>query len=51
MKIKEKLKKYEITLNEFSEVLDLSRPTLNTYINQFEARDQIGNKNYQNIFI
>ncbi|MGL5903798.1 MAG: hypothetical protein ACRCZO_14050 [Cetobacterium sp.] len=51
MKIKEKLKKYEITLNEFAEVLNLSRPTLNTYINQFEAGDQIGNKNYQEIFV
>lgn len=51
MKIKEKLKKYEITLNEFAESLNLSRPTLNSYINQFEAGDQIGNKNYQEIFM
>lgn len=50
MKIKEILKKYKITLNELALYLELSRPTLNNYIKQFEERGKIVNEKYQNFF-
>lgn len=50
MKIKDFLKEYKITLKELSEILGLSRPTLNTYIEQFEKGDKISNPLYQSIF-
>lgn len=50
MKIKEFLKKYKITLKELAETLSLSRPTLNSYIEQFEKEEKISNPIYQNIF-
>lgn len=50
MKIKETLKMYNMTLNELSLKLFLSRPTLNNYIKQFEEGGLISNENYQVIF-
>ena len=43
MKIKDFLKKYKITLKELSEILNLSRPTLNSYIEQYELNGKISN--------
>ena len=50
MKIREFLKRYKLTLKELAEILELSRPTLNTYIEQFEKREKISNNLYQHIF-
>lgn len=50
MKIKEFLKKYKLTLKELAETLELSRPTLNSYIEQFEKNEKISNNLYQFIF-
>lgn len=50
MKIREFLKRYKLTLKELAEILELSRPTLNTYIEQFEKGEKISNNLYQHIF-
>ena len=50
MKIKDFLKKYKITLKELSEILNLSRPTLNSYIEQYELDGKISNNYYNTIF-
>lgn len=50
MKIKDFLKKYKFTLKELAELLELSRPTLNTYINLYENGEEIPNPRYQHIF-
>lgn len=50
MKIKEFLKKYKITLKELADILEISRPTLNSYISQYEVDNKISNEYYQNIF-
>lgn len=50
MEIKTFLKKYKLTLKELAELLELSRPTLNNYINQFEKGEEISNPHYQFIF-
>lgn len=50
MKIKEFLKKYKLTLKELAELLELSRPTLNSYINLYERGEEISNPHYQKIF-
>ena len=50
MKIKDFLKKYKITLKELSEILNLSRPTLNSYIEQYELNGKISNNYYNTIF-
>ncbi|WP_291256872.1 hypothetical protein [Fusobacterium sp.] len=50
MEIKNFLKKYKITLKELADILEISRPTLNTYIYQYEQEEEIQNKLYQNIF-
>lgn len=50
MKIREFLKRYRLTLKELAEILELSRPTLNTYIEQFEKGEKISNNLYQHIF-
>lgn len=50
MKIKEVLKRYKLTLKELADALGLSRPTLNSYIDQFEKDEKISNNLYQYIF-
>lgn len=50
MKIKDFLKRYKLTLKELAELLELSRPTLNSYINQYENGEEITNPQYQQIF-
>ena len=50
MKIKEVLKRYKLTLKELADILGLSRPTLNRYIDQFEKDEKISNNLYQYIF-
>lgn len=50
MKIKDFLKRYRLTLKEFAELLELSRPTLNSYIEQYEMDGKIQNNYYNNIF-
>ena len=50
MKIKDFLKRYKLTLKEFAELLELSRPTLNSYIEQYEMDGKIQNNYYNNIF-
>lgn len=50
MKIKDFLKRYKLTLKEFAELLELSRPTLNSYIEQYEIDGKIQNNYYNNIF-
>lgn len=50
MKIREFLKRYKLTLKELAEILELSRPTLNTYIEQFEKGEKVSNNLYQHIF-
>ncbi len=50
MDIKETLKRANIPLTLFSEKLDLSRPTLYEYINQFEETGYIKNEKYNIIF-
>lgn len=50
MKIREFLKRYKLTLKELAKILELSRPTLNTYIEQFEKGEKISNNLYQHIF-
>lgn len=50
MKIKEKIKKYDLTLTELSKLLSLSRPTLNNYIRLYEENQKIQNEIYDQLF-
>lgn len=50
MKIKNILKENNIKLTELSNILDISRPTLNSYINEFEREGKISNKEYDAFF-
>lgn len=50
MKIKEKLKKMDVRLIEFAKELEISRPTLDSYINIFEAGEKINSEKHQLIF-
>ncbi len=46
MKIKDILKENNVKLIELSNILDISRPTLNSYIDEFEREGKISNKEY-----
>lgn len=48
--IKEKLKKYNITLTQFSNILNISRPTLDTYIRLYESGQDLPNDKYKFLF-
>ncbi len=50
MDIKQMLRRFNIKLVDFADVLMVSRPTLNTYIRLFENGDLIPNDKYQRIF-
>ena len=50
MKIKDILKENNIKLIELSNILDISRPTLNSYIDEFEKEGKISNKEYDSFF-
>lgn len=48
--VKETLKKYGITLIEFAANLNISRPTLDTYIKLYEANQSLPNEKYVVLF-
>jgi hypothetical protein len=48
--VKEKLKHYGLTLSAFSERLNISRPTLDSYIRLYEAGQELPNKKYSSLF-
>lgn len=50
MDVKKTLQKNGLTLFSFAEMLNISRPTLNSYIRIFEAGSNIPNEKYQIIF-
>ena len=50
MKIKDILKENNVKLIELSNILDISRPTLNSYIDEFERDGKISNKEYNAFF-
>ena len=50
MKIKDILKENSVKLTELSNILDISRPTLNSYIDEFEREGKISNKEYDSFF-
>lgn len=50
MKIKDILKKNNVKLMELSNILTISRPTLNSYIEEFEKEGKIPNKDYDSFF-
>lgn len=50
MKIKDILKENNVKLIELSNILDISRPTLNSYIDEFEKEGKISNKEYDSFF-
>ncbi|VTX62540.1 Uncharacterised protein [Fusobacterium periodonticum] len=50
MKIKDILKEYNVKLMELSKALSISRPTLNSYIDEFEKEGKISNKEYYSFF-
>lgn len=50
MKIKGILKENNVKLIELSNILDISRPTLNSYIDEFEREGKISNKEYDSFF-
>ena len=50
MKIKDILKENNVKLIELSNILDISRPTLNSYIDEFEREGEISNKEYDSFF-
>ena len=50
MKIKNILKENNVKIIELSNILDISRPTLNSYIDEFEKEGKISNKEYDSFF-
>ena len=50
MKIKDILKENSVKLIELSNILDISRPTLNSYIDEFQRNGKISNKEYNSFF-
>lgn len=50
MRIKNILKENNVKLIELSNILDISRPTLNSYIDEFEKEGKISNKEYDSFF-
>ena len=51
MDIKEKLKEIGIKLSDLARELEVSRPTLNIYIDNFEKGTKIPSEKYQLIFV
>ena len=47
MQIRETLKKHEITLTRFAKKINVSRPTLDSYISIYESGKEIGNEKMQ----
>jgi len=50
MDIKSKLKEVNVTLSDFANKLEVSRPTLNNYITLYEKGEELPNEKYQLIF-
>ena len=50
MNIRKLLQKNGLTLFSFAELLNISRPTLNSYIKIFESGSSIPNEKFQIIF-
>jgi len=50
MKIKDILKENNVKLIELSNILNISRPTLNSYIDEFEKEGKITNEEYNSFF-
>ena len=50
MKIKDILKENNVKLIELSNTLSISRPTLNSYIDEFEKEGKISNEEYNSFF-
>lgn len=50
MSIKLKLKQYEMTLKEFAKYLEISRPTLDSYISIYEKGGKLSREKYQFLF-
>ena len=50
MNIRKKLQQNNLTLSNFAELLNISRPTLNSYIKIFESDSYIPNEKFQIIF-
>lgn len=50
MVIKRELKEHNITLSQFCEDFNISRPTLNTYIKLYEDNEQLPTEVFQRIF-
>ena len=50
MKIKDILKENNVKLIELSNTLSISRPTLNSYIDEFEKEGKITNEEYNSFF-
>jgi len=50
MKIKDILKENNVKLIELSNILNISRPTLNSYIDEFEKEGKISNEEYNSFF-
>lgn len=48
--IKRELKRHQKTLTEFCDDFNISRPTLNTYINLYEQEESLPNEVFQRIF-
>lgn len=45
--IKETLKKYGVTLTQFANTLNISRPTLDTYIRLYESGQALPNDKFR----
>ena len=50
IKIKNILKEHNVKPIELSSILNISRPTLNSYINEFEKERKILNEEYNSFF-
>lgn len=48
--VKQKLNELDIKIGEFAEELKITRPTLNSYINDYEKGEELSNSRYQIIF-
>ncbi|WP_368651445.1 winged helix-turn-helix transcriptional regulator [Lactococcus raffinolactis] len=50
MDIKIQIKKYGLTQSEIADMLHISRPTLNSYIKQYEEKERVSNEKYDIVF-
>ena len=50
MDIKIQIKKYGLTQSEIADLLHISRPTLNSYIKQYEEKERVNNEKYDIVF-